>query len=114
MTDAELKVVQKVDRLISQFRSAIDPNVPAGMLQTLMAVAMNDGASLTKIADTVSSNISTTSRHLLELGDRNRRMEPGYGLVDRAVDPMNLRQNVYTLTAKGKLLLANIVKIMEG
>lgn len=114
MTDQELKAVRKVDTLLSQFRSSIDPNIPAQMLQTFMAVAMNEGKSLTEIAEVVSANLSTASRHLLELGDRNRRMEPGYGLVARNPDPMNLRQNAYSLTAKGKLLLANIIKIMEA
>lgn len=114
MTDKELKAVQKADRLLSQFRTSIDPNIPAQMLQTFMAVAMNEGKSLTEIAEAVHANMSTASRHLLELGERNRRMEPGYNLVSRTPDPMNLRQNAYSLTSKGKLLIANVVKIMEA
>lgn len=114
MTDKEMEALKKIDSLLSQFRSSIDPNIPAQMLQTFMAVAMNEGQSLTKIAEVVSANLSTASRHLLELGDRNRKMEPGYGLVARTPDPMNLRQNAYSLTPKGKLLLANILKIMEA
>lgn len=114
MNDNEMKAAVKIDRLLSQFRSSIDPNIPAQMLQTFMAVAMNEGKSLTEIADIVSANLSTASRHLLELGDRNRRMEPGYGLVARTPDPMNLRQNSYSLTPKGRLLLTSIIKIMEA
>lgn len=114
MTEKEMLSARKVDRLLSQFRTSIDPNIPAQMLQTFMTVAMNEGKSLTEIAELVSANMSTASRHLLELGSRNRRMEPGYNLVARTPDPMNLRQNSYTLTAKGRLLLANVIKIMEG
>lgn len=114
MTEQEIKAVTKVDRLLGEFRSSIDPNIPAQMLQTFMAVAMNEGKSLTEYAELVSANLSTASRHMLELGDRNRRLEAGYGLVVRTPDPMNLRQNAYTLSRKGKLLLANIVKIMEA
>ena len=113
MTEKDVRAARKADRLLSQFRTSIDPNIPAQMLQTFMTVALNEGKSLTQIAELVSSNISTTSRHLLELGERNRRMEPGYNLVERKTDPMNLRQNAYTLTVKGKLLLANVIKIME-
>lgn len=109
-----MAAARKADRLLNQFRSSIDPNIPAQMLQTFMAVAMNEGKSLTEIADLVSANMSTASRHLLELGERNRRLEAGYGLVTRTPDPMNLRQNSYTLTAKGRLLLANVIKIMEA
>ena len=114
MTDKDLSAAKKVDLLLRQFRTSIDPNIPAQMLQTFMTVAMNEGKSLTEIAALCSSNISTASRHLLELGARNRRMEPGYGLVDRTTEPMNLRQNAYTLTAKGRLLLDAIIKIMEA
>ncbi len=114
MTDKEMAAARKVDRLLSQFRSSIDPNIPAQMLQTFMAVAMNEGKSLTEIAEMVSANMSTASRHLLELGERNRRLEAGYNLVARTPDPMNLRQNSYTLTPKGKLLFSSILKIMEA
>lgn len=114
MTEKQMGAARRVDRLLSQFRSSIDPNIPAQMLQTFMAVAMNEGKSLTQIAELVSANISTVSRHLLELGERNRRMEPGYNLVERRTDPMNLRQNAYSLSAKGKLLLSHILKIMEA
>ena len=113
MTEDEFRSARRADRLLSQFRTSIDPNIPAQMLQTFMTVAMNEGKSLTEIASLVSSNISTTSRHLLELGERNRRMEPGFNLVERRADPMNLRQNSYTLTSKGKLLLAAVIKTME-
>jgi len=114
MTDKDLSAARKVDLLLRQFRTSIDPNIPAQMLQTFMAVAMNEGKSLTEIAKFVGSSISTASRHALELGARNRRMEPGYGLVARTTNPMNLRQNAYTLTPKGKLLLNNILKVMEA
>ena len=39
MTEQEIKAVTKVDRLLGEFRSSIDPNIPAQMLQTFMAVA---------------------------------------------------------------------------
>lgn len=113
MTEDNIRAIRKANRLLSQFRTSIDPNIPAQVLQTFLTVAMNEGKSLTEISELVGSNLSTTSRHLLELGERNRRLEPGYNLVDRRTDPMNLRQNCYTLTTKGKLLVAEIVKLME-
>src|SRR3546814_14747877 len=76
--------------------------------QTFVDVALNEGKSLGELAELVGSNASTVSRHLRDLGERNRRMEPGYGLVDRRVDPMELRKNSYFLTPKGKALAASI------
>ena len=114
MTDQDRSVAKKIDLVLYQFRTSIDRNVPAQMLQSFMAVAMTEGKSLTEIAALVGANVSTASRHMLELGDRNRKMEPGYGLVTRTADPMNLRQNAYTLSSKGRLLLRSILQIIEA
>src|SRR3546814_10232505 len=84
--------------------AAIGPTIPTQLVQTFVDVALNEGKSLGELAELVGSNASTVSRHLLDLGERNRRMEPGYGLVDRRVDPMELRKNSYFLTPKGKAL----------
>src|SRR3546814_8246995 len=78
------------------------------LFRSFVDVALNEGKSLGELAELVGSNASTVSRHLLDLGERNRRMEPGYGLVDRRVDPMELRKNSYFLTPKGKALAASI------
>jgi DNA-binding MarR family transcriptional regulator len=52
------------------------------------------------------------SRVLLALGARERRKalgESGYGLVDFAPDPLDLRRNRTHLTTKGRKLLAGVV-----
>src|SRR3546814_20819130 len=84
-------------RALLQVRAAIGPTIPTQLVQTFVDVALNEGKSLGELAELVGSNASTVSRHLLDLGERNRRMEPGYGLVDRRVDPMELRKNSYFL-----------------
>ena len=65
---------------------------------------------LAKIAD---SNISTMSRQLIDLGSRNRRMEPGYMLIEQRQNPMNLRENQYSVTLKGNPLLKGILKHLK-
>src|SRR3546814_13689791 len=70
-------------RALLQVRAAIGPTIPTQLVQTFVDVALNEGKSLGELAELVGSNASTVSRHLLDLGERNRRMEPGYGLVDR-------------------------------
>lgn len=105
--------LRKMDRVLTQVRSSIDPSVPAQLVQTFIAVALDEGKSLTEYAQDIGAQKGTASRHLLDLGDRNRKMEPGYNLVDRAQHPTNLRTNVYTLTAKGKLLAKQIAEILE-
>src|SRR3546814_17818920 len=87
-------------RALLQVRAAIGPTIPTQLVQTFVDVALNEGTSLGELAELVGSNASTVSRHLLDLGERNRRMEPGDGLVDRSVDARELRQTSYFLKRK--------------
>lgn len=116
MTTSEEKRAQgikRLDKAIRQCRMAIDPLVPTQMVQAFLTVAANEGCTLTEIADRLETNLSTASRQLLDLGDRNRKMQEGYKLIDRETDPMNLRVNRYTLTRKGRMLIDQLVEIME-
>lgn len=113
MIDEQLKNLKKLDRVLTQFRTSIDPNVPTQLAQTFVAVAMNEGASLGQIAKVVGTALSTASRHLADLGDLNRKKEPGYKLIHREQDVMELRKNIYTLTPKGRLLAESLAFAMK-
>lgn len=112
-TEEEEAGIKRLERALRQVRTAIDPTVPTQLVQAFLAVGLNEGQTLTDLAELLGTNISTASRQLLDLGERNRKMEPGYGLVDRKVDPMNLRVNRYTLTPKGRLLIRELAAIMK-
>jgi DNA-binding MarR family transcriptional regulator len=111
--NAGLAGIVKYDRALRQSRAAIDPLVSSQLIQAFLAVALHEGQTLTEIADSLGANLSTASRQLLDLGDRNRKREPGYGLVEVVADPMNLRINRYSLTPKGKLIIREINQIIE-
>jgi DNA-binding MarR family transcriptional regulator len=53
------------------------------------------------------------SRHLLDIGERNRKMEAGFGLVTYRANPLELRKHEYMLTDKGRALLHQITRQME-
>lgn len=112
--DDDTAQVRKFGRGLRQARTAIDTLIPTQQLQAFIEVATNEGLTLTELADRLGTNVSTASRQLLDLGERNRKMEPGYGLVHRETDPMNLRVNRYTLTPKGRLLVKELADIMRG
>jgi DNA-binding MarR family transcriptional regulator len=111
--DRRRKGLKRFERAMRQVRTSIDPLVPTQLVQAFLTVALEEGMTLTDIAEKLGTNLSTASRQLLDLGERNRKMEPGYMLVNRVVDPNNLRVNRYTLTPKGKLLVDELVDIME-
>ena len=53
------------------------------------------------------------SRNLLDIGERNRHMEEGFGLVAARNNPMNLREKEYYLTDKGRTLLHSITRQLK-
>ena len=50
------------------------------------------------------------SRHLLDIGLRNRHMKEGFGLVVGRPNPMNLREHEYYLTPKGHATLQKVLR----
>lgn len=112
LTGHERASLRALDRAIRELRTAIDPNVPTQVIQAVLAVAQDEGQTLSTYASRLGTNISTASRHFLDLGERNRKMEKGYQLIDRQVDPSNLRINRYYLTTKGRLLVQSLIDSM--
>jgi DNA-binding MarR family transcriptional regulator len=83
--------------------------MPVGEVQMFLLVALNEGASMTDLAIEADMRKATASRYLLDLSDKNRLGQPGFGLVSREVDPQELRRNVYSLTPKGRSLVNDLI-----
>lgn len=105
--------IKKIDRLLGAVRSGIGETIPVQVVHTFITVARQGSVTTNELAELVGSTASTVSRHLLDLSTTLRSGAPGYGLLNRAQDPTNLRVVHYTLTAKGKLLLNQLVDIVE-
>jgi DNA-binding MarR family transcriptional regulator len=88
--------------------------LPVGMLTAFLRVAMNEGTSLRDVVEASGKPQSTVSRHLLDLGERNRQGGPGLGLVQWRIAREELRRKEFTLTAKGRALLANILSALPA
>ena len=86
-----------------------DAAMPVGMAQTFILVALNEGLSMREYRDMAGVPQSTMSRQLLDLGERNRQMGPGLGLIERRQVPTNLRANEYMLTPKGRTLIGQLL-----
>ena len=87
--------------------------MPLQYLTSFLLVAMEEGLSVSDYAKKAGVSNSVMSRHLLDIGDRSRHGEPGFGLVTFSPRMENLREHEYRLTAKGKMLWEEIVLIME-
>lgn len=106
------RAIRRVERLLGTFRSAMDETIPIQIAHTFIVVALNEGKGVLELAELVGTNKSTMSRHLLDLSTTLRNGRSGYGLLNRAADAGNLRTVSYTLSARGKLLLHNLLGIL--
>lgn len=58
--------------------------------------------SLQELADMSGIRKATMSRYLLDLSDKLRTGDNGYKLINRDIDPEELRRNMYTLAPRGR------------
>jgi DNA-binding MarR family transcriptional regulator len=70
------KDLERLLRVLDVLRG-LNPTMPIQLAQTLLLVALNEGASLSDLAQKIDAKNSTISRHLRDLGARNRKLEPG-------------------------------------
>jgi DNA-binding transcriptional ArsR family regulator len=85
---------------------------PVSLIQTFFEVCRQEGLSVDEYAKRVEIPQTTMSRHLLDLGDHNRKMEPGLGLVtSRPGD--DGRRHEYILTERGRLLRDKTASLVE-
>lgn len=113
MKDDELKSLVKLTRALTTFK-IVNEKMPLQYVLSFLAVATDEGKGVLEYANKLNVSNSTMSRHLLDIGPRNRNMEPGYGLVQYRANPMELRKHEYYVTPKGRQLLTHIIRALES
>jgi DNA-binding MarR family transcriptional regulator len=98
--------------VLDVFRT-IRSTMPLQYVATFLLVAMDEGKSVIEYATKMGVSPSVMSRHLLDIGERNRRMQEGFGLVTYRANPMNLREHEYYLTPKGHAMAQSIVRKLQ-
>lgn len=106
------KHLDKVSGLFQAFR-ALDPTMPLQLAYTFILCATFEGESVGDIARRAGFALSTTSRHILDLGEHDRNKNPGYQLVESRTDPMELRRKTVHLTPKGRNLINQLINTMR-
>tara|TARA_R110000772_G_scaffold267933_2_gene393281 strand:+ start:49325 stop:49651 length:327 start_codon:yes stop_codon:yes gene_type:complete len=103
-----LSLFNKLGRL-----TALEHGISVQAAQTFLLVAMNEGASLKELADKMDLPQSSVGRYLQDLSDSGRslggRRKASMGLVRVDVNPSLMRQKMFSLTPKGKRLLADLL-----
>jgi hypothetical protein len=92
----------------------IRSTMPLQYVVSFLWVASYPGRSVQEYADLAGVGQTTMSRHLLDLGPRNRHMDDGFNLLKIALDPRDMRRHIVTLTPVGEKLARELSEIMEG
>ena len=102
--EAERKSVRVALTALSpfyEFRGAM----PLQYVTAFLLVAEEEGLGVGEYAKRANVSISVMSRHLQDIGDRNRHMDEGFGLVTSRSNPLNMREKEVLLTDKGRAVI---------
>jgi DNA-binding MarR family transcriptional regulator len=91
---------------------ALNGRIPLRCVQAFLAVALRPGQSVGDYARACRLSTSTMSRNLLDIGERNRTGEEGYGLVRGRENPNNRRECEYYLTERGTTFLTKVLTLL--
>lgn len=86
--------------------------MPLQYVTTFLLVCEEEGLSVGDYAERAGVSKSVMSRHILDIGDRDRYMEEGFGLVTTRSDPLELRKKQVLLTDKGRALAHKLSRAM--
>lgn len=101
-------MVEGLIRALAPFY-ALNRRLPIRCVQAFLAVAFEEGRSVTYYAKRLGMQLPTMSRNLLDIGPRNRFMTAGYGLVTHRRNPNNMSELQYFLSNKGRAVLNNML-----
>ncbi len=88
--------------------------MPLQYVVAFLLVATDEDKGVVDYAKRAGVSVSVMSRHLLDIGERNRHMEEGFGLVTYRANPLELRKHEYFLTDKGRALLHKLTRQITG
>ena len=92
-----------MDRALRYARSKLSADVTAQRLLILLGVYFHEGLSQRELLNHLdSTSITALSRNIADLSSLTTKKQPGPGLIELRVDPMNLRVKKVFLTRKGK------------
>jgi DNA-binding MarR family transcriptional regulator len=111
-TEDEAASIKTLMAALEPFR-AHNPTMPLQLAFTFLLVAANPGRAVTDYARMAGMTPGVMARNLLDLGDYNRRREPGLMLVQEQIDPMDRRVHRKVLTHKGRALVGAVHRALS-
>src|SRR5262245_42655360 len=93
----------------------IRDTMPLQYVLMLLEIALKEGLSVGEYSDLRGVSFSVGSRHILDLGPRNRYGDgQGFGLIKQGVNAADTRAKAIWLTPKGRGVLADMLAALRG
>lgn len=104
LSDEEIATARALYLALKNFTD-LRPTMPLQYVMTYLQVCMDEGKGVLEYAARAEVPPTVMTRHLLDIGDRNRAGEEGFGLVTQERDRTDLRRHHARVTAKGKAMI---------
>lgn len=112
LSEEERAAARTLFLALKPFRD-VNPSMPLSYITAMLLVAMEEGKAVSEYAAKVNISPTVMTRNLLDIGDRNRQREEGYGLITQERDIYDLRKHNAKITAKGKALLHHVLNAFK-
>jgi DNA-binding MarR family transcriptional regulator len=91
----------------------LNPTIPASYIISFLAVAEKEGRPVSEYANEVGMFKAVMTRHLLDLGERDRHGGEGMNVIEQKRDRVDLRINRTFINEKGAALLSKVRRAWE-
>lgn len=112
LSDEEKAYVRALMLALEPFRD-IRTTMPLQYVYTFLQIAVDEGKTATEYAKNAGVSVTVMTRHMLDIGDRNRAQEEGFGLITHDRDPNDLRRHHARVTPIGKALIRRIMNALN-
>lgn len=92
----------------------LNPSMPLSYIVAFLEVATEEGQGVSEYAAKLGVPPSVMTRNLLDIGDRNRQREEGYGLITQERDLFDLRKHNAKVTPKGHTLTRAFIRACDA
>lgn len=112
LNDEEKAYARALMLALEPFRD-MRSTMPLQYVYTFLQVCTDEGKGVTEYAKAQNISPTVMTRHLLDIGERNRQREDGFGLVTQERDPKDLRRHSARVTPVGKATMRKIMNAMK-
>jgi hypothetical protein len=109
----DVRQAAKALRLAIEPFVALNPNIPASYIISFLTVAEKEGLPVGEYAKEVGMFKAVMTRHLLDLGERDRHGGEGLNIIEQKRDRQDLRINRTFVSEKGASLLSKVRRAWE-